>query len=186
MFPEPMFFQLVAVPTWYGVLLQPDEVPSPNCPLSAAPHVHNVPFVFIATQYAFPVCISFQFVAVPTCTGVDLFTNVPSPNSPTALSPHAHSVPLFLIAMVKPVPHDTSFQSLAVPTFTGVLLLVVVPFPNWPDWLFPHVHKNVDKNIEQYLEILETTRIQIAWNDVDDYKKMLKELFKAYENNNEG
>lgn len=42
---------------------------------------------------------------------------------------------------------------------------------------------NVDKNINQYLEILETTRIQIAWYDADDYKKMLIELFKTYESN---
>lgn len=44
---------------------------------------------------------------------------------------------------------------------------------------------NVDKNIDKYLEILESTRIQINWYETDDYKKMLKELFKAYENNKE-
>lgn len=47
------------------------------------------------------------------------------------------------------------------------------------------LNKNVDENIEQYLEILETTRIQINWYETDDYKKMLRELFKVYENNKE-
>jgi len=37
-------------------------------------------------------------------------------------------------------------------------------------------------NLEQYIEILEKY-VSIDWNDKSIYEKMLKELFKEYENN---
>lgn len=45
-----------------------------------------------------------------------------------------------------------------------------------------NIRINVNENVEKYLEILEL-QLQINWYEIDKFKDMLFDLFKAYENN---
>ena len=59
-----------------------------------------MPSVLIPIVVKLPDEIYNQFVAEPTCTGVDLLTVSPTPNMPDPLYPQAHNVPVDLIANV--------------------------------------------------------------------------------------
>ena len=65
----------------------------------------------------------FQFISVPTCTGVLKLVFVPFPSSPKLLSPQAHKVPSVLMARLWVLPAEMSFHE-EVPTCTGALFPV--------------------------------------------------------------
>jgi hypothetical protein len=99
--PASMLRQLVAVPTWVGVvMIDGVPVPAPTWPASFRPHAHNRPSTPSAIVWLRPALTACHTVLSPMRTGRFRVSSVPSPSWPELFRPQAHSDPSVRMATV--------------------------------------------------------------------------------------